>query len=293
MAEITGEIQQYQNQPYCLKVEHEIRVSSSSSFSSAPSKCHPKLTRSSVPQRFFENLNPMGNMGEKEFADYLFKMSLDIEPRNCRQPPRFVSAAAARRSRVPSRASLKVPRVLSVPQPRKTVYTLKSPGIRPVRTSTSGTLKGHPVPLEREPPHKITFRSIAETEPPETPPSASVPTSPNTPTPPQSASSDLSSVFMEHDLGSLCGSESRSHSGFACVKEKATFLIGVLVFTGSSSLFGSTHLPTSSECLVSFYLGGRGGGCLRMWDGFNGGGLFPQSSSLCPAAACTNSGRSS
>lgn len=33
----------------------------------------------------------MGNMGEKEFADYLFKMSLDIEPRNCRQAPRFVS----------------------------------------------------------------------------------------------------------------------------------------------------------------------------------------------------------
>uniref|UniRef100_A0AAQ5YAR2 Son of sevenless homolog 2 (Drosophila) n=1 Tax=Amphiprion ocellaris TaxID=80972 RepID=A0AAQ5YAR2_AMPOC len=154
VAEITGEIQQYQNQPYCLKVEHDIR-------------------------RFFENLNPMGNRSEKEFADYLFQMSLDIEPRNCRQPPRF---------------------------PRKTGYTLKSPGIRPVRTSTSGTLKGHPVPLEREPPHKITFRSIAETEP-ETPASASVPTSPNTPTPPQSASSDLSSVFMEHDLSSSYGGE--------------------------------------------------------------------------------------
>uniref|UniRef100_H3DPU3 Son of sevenless homolog 2 (Drosophila) n=1 Tax=Tetraodon nigroviridis TaxID=99883 RepID=H3DPU3_TETNG len=169
VAEITGEIQQYQNQPYCLKVEHEIR-------------------------RFFENLNPMGNMGEKEFADYLFKMSLDIEPRNCRQPPRF---------------------------PRKTVYPLKSPGIRPVRTSTSGTLKGHPVPLEREPPHKITFRSIPETEPPETPPSASVPTSPNTPTPPQSASSDLSSVFVDQEPGGSGG--------------------------GSNSLMGSAHLPASTE----------------------------------------------
>lgn len=63
-----------------------------------------------------------------------------------------------------------------------------------------GTLKGHPVPLERDPPHKITFRSIAETEP-ETPPS--LPTSPNTPTPPQSASSDF--VFMEHDPNSFAG----------------------------------------------------------------------------------------
>uniref|UniRef100_A0A8C8BY30 Son of sevenless homolog 2 (Drosophila) n=1 Tax=Oncorhynchus tshawytscha TaxID=74940 RepID=A0A8C8BY30_ONCTS len=147
VAEITGEIQQYQNQPYCLKVQQDIK-------------------------RFFENLNPMGSLGEKEFSDYLFNKSQEIEPRNCKQPPRF---------------------------PRKTLYPLKSPGIRPVRTSTSGTLKGHPVPLEREPPHKITFRSIAETEH-ETSSIASVPTSPSTPTPPQSACSDLSSVFMEPDL---------------------------------------------------------------------------------------------
>lgn len=42
-------------------------------------------------QRFFENLNPMDNRSEKEFADHLFKISLEIEPRHCRQPPRFVS----------------------------------------------------------------------------------------------------------------------------------------------------------------------------------------------------------
>ncbi|XP_027856943.1 son of sevenless homolog 2 isoform X1 [Xiphophorus couchianus] len=152
VAEITGEIQQYQNQPYCLKVEQDIR-------------------------KYFENLNPMENMSEKEFSDYLFKKSLEIEPRNARQPARF---------------------------PRKTTYSLKSPGLRPVRTSTSGTLKGHPVALERDLQHKITFRSIAENDQ-DPPSSASVPTSPNTPTPPPSASSDLGPVF-DHDLNSSYGS---------------------------------------------------------------------------------------
>lgn len=42
-------------------------------------------------QKFFENLNPMGKIPEKEFTDYLFNKSLEIEPRNCKQPPRFVS----------------------------------------------------------------------------------------------------------------------------------------------------------------------------------------------------------
>lgn len=76
------------------------------------------------------------------------------------------------------------------------MYSLKSPGIRPVRTSTSGTLKGHPVPLERDPPHKITFRSINENDSESL---VSVPTSPNTPTPPQSATPDFNSVFTEQD----------------------------------------------------------------------------------------------
>ncbi|XP_015425973.1 PREDICTED: son of sevenless homolog 2 isoform X4 [Myotis davidii] len=155
VAEITGEIQQYQNQPYCLRIEPEMR-------------------------RFFENLNPMGSASEKEFTDYLFNKSLEIEPRNCKQPPRF---------------------------PRKSTFSLKSPGIRPNtgrHGSTSGTLRGHPTPLEREP-CKISFSRIAETELEST---VSAPTSPNTPsTPPVSASSDLS-VFLDVDLNSSCGSNS-------------------------------------------------------------------------------------
>ncbi|KAM9063403.1 son of sevenless homolog 2 isoform X2 [Sarcophilus harrisii] len=155
VAEITGEIQQYQNQPYCLRIEAEIR-------------------------RFFENLNPIGNASEKEFTDYLFNKSQEIEPRNCKQPPRF---------------------------PRKTTFSLKSPGIRPHtgrHGSTSGTLRGHPTPLEREP-CKISFSRINEAEHEST---ASAPTSPNTPsTPPVSASSDLS-VFLDTDLNTSYGSNS-------------------------------------------------------------------------------------
>ncbi|XP_044128733.1 son of sevenless homolog 2 isoform X2 [Bufo gargarizans] len=155
VAEITGEIQQYQNQPYCLRVEPDIR-------------------------RFFENLNPMGNTLEKDFTDYLFNKSQEIEPRGCKQPPRF---------------------------PRKTTYPLKSPGIRPNsgrHLSSSGTLRGHPTPLEREP-YKISFSRITESEHESM---TSPPISPNTPsTPPASASSELS-VFLDIDLNSSYGSNS-------------------------------------------------------------------------------------
>ncbi|XP_030881548.1 son of sevenless homolog 2 [Leptonychotes weddellii] len=92
-------------------------------------------------------------------------------------------------------------------KPRKSTFSLKSPGIRPNtgrHGSTSGTLRGHPTPLEREP-CKMSFSRIAETDLEST---VSAPTSPNTPsTPPVSASSDLS-VFLDVDLNNSCGSNS-------------------------------------------------------------------------------------
>ncbi|XP_037102549.1 son of sevenless homolog 1-like [Syngnathus acus] len=64
VAEITGEIQQYQNQPYCLRLESDIR-------------------------KFFEKLNPLEELCENDFGDRLFSKSLLIEPRNARTPPRY------------------------------------------------------------------------------------------------------------------------------------------------------------------------------------------------------------
>ncbi|KAJ8337742.1 hypothetical protein SKAU_G00367080 [Synaphobranchus kaupii] len=128
--------------PYCLRVESDIR-------------------------KFFENLNPMEDKTEKEFADYLFNKSLEIEPRNARSLPRF---------------------------PKRYNCPLKSPGVRP-STVRPGTMR-HPTPLQNEP-RKISYSRIPDSE---TESTASAPNSPRTPlTPPPasgaSSSTDICSVF--------------------------------------------------------------------------------------------------
>ncbi|KAK3580871.1 hypothetical protein CHS0354_032932 [Potamilus streckersoni] len=92
IAENTGEIQQYQNQPYCLTVDSDIRD-------------------------FLENLRPLEEFkDDKEFNDYLYAKSLEIEPRGCKQPPKFA---------------------------RKTQYSLKSPGTKPMSRHSAITSRSH------------------------------------------------------------------------------------------------------------------------------------------------------
>lgn len=155
VAEITGEIQQYQNQPYRLKVEPDIR-------------------------KFFENLNPMENTPEKEFTDYLFNKSLEIEPRNAKTLQRFA---------------------------KKYSYSLKSPGVRP-SNPRPGTMR-HPTPLQQEP-RKISYSRIPESESEST---ASAPNSPRTPvTPPPSAPSSITDVCSVFDSDPSSPFHSRSIS---------------------------------------------------------------------------------
>uniref|UniRef100_A0A4W5M197 Son of sevenless homolog 1 (Drosophila) n=1 Tax=Hucho hucho TaxID=62062 RepID=A0A4W5M197_9TELE len=188
VAEITGEIQQYQNQPYCLRVESDIR-------------------------KFFENLNPMEDKAEKEFADYLFNKSLEIEPRNARSLPRF---------------------------PKKYNCPLKSPGVRP-SSVRPGTMR-HPTPLQNEP-RKISYSRIPDSEMES---AASAPNSPRTPlTPPPasaaSSSTDIGSVF-DSPQGPSSPFHSSSLSSSQGLLSLFSFLSsGLSVQTATASLLRSPY----------------------------------------------------
>lgn len=169
VAEITGEIQQYQNQPYCLRGEGDIR-------------------------KFFENLNPMEDMSEKDFADHLFNKSLEIEPRNARSLPRFV---------------------------KKYTCPLKSPGIRP-SSARPGTMR-HPTPLQNEP-RKISYSRIPDSEAEGG--AVSAPNSPRTPLTPPPASAASSSTDVGSVFDSPQGPSSPFHSRSSSVSSMVSFSRG-------------------------------------------------------------------
>ncbi|XP_013889249.1 son of sevenless homolog 1 [Austrofundulus limnaeus] len=169
VAEITGEIQQYQNQPYCLRLENDIR-------------------------KFFENLNPMEDMSEKDFADHLFNKSLEIEPRNTRSLPRFA---------------------------KKYFCPLKSPGIRPT-SARPGTMR-HPTPLQNEP-RKISYSRIPDSEAEGG--AASAPNSPRTPLTPPPASAFSSSTDVGSVFDSPQGPSSPFHSRSSSVSSMVSFSRG-------------------------------------------------------------------
>ncbi|XP_072171544.1 son of sevenless homolog 2-like [Diadema setosum] len=147
VAEITGEIQQYQHQPYCLSQEQDIR-------------------------KFFEELNPLAEMTEKEFQDYLYKTSLEIEPRNCKQLPKY---------------------------PKKYEYSLKSPGIKPSSSRHMSLVGTSRLTSDLRSPSFQRMHDEEATSPKAT---CATPPSPRTPTITSTQSIFDSSVFSSVDLGS-------------------------------------------------------------------------------------------
>uniref|UniRef100_A0A1A8L630 Son of sevenless homolog 1 n=1 Tax=Nothobranchius pienaari TaxID=704102 RepID=A0A1A8L630_9TELE len=186
VAEITGEIQQYQNQPYCLRVESSIR-------------------------KFFENLNPMEDLSEKDFADHLFNKSLEIEPRNTRSLPRFV---------------------------KKYTCPLKSPGIRPT-SARPGTMR-HPTPLQNEP-RKISYSRIPDSEADGG--AVSAPNSPRTPlTPPPSSAASSTT-----DVGSVFDSPQGPSSPFHSTSDSIFAVVSLPHGPRSSSVSSMVSFSRASE----------------------------------------------
>ncbi|KAH3853082.1 son of sevenless homolog 2-like [Dreissena polymorpha] len=143
VAEITGEIQQYQNQPYCLTVEPDMRA-------------------------FFENLNPLGDMDENDFNVMMFAKSLEIEPRGCKQLPKFA---------------------------KKFSYSIKSPGIRPMARHTAP--KGHTFSFAMH--SSGPYTRIDEDS--ESSPQCMTPPTPTTPISPCSVMGADNSVFATVSIG--------------------------------------------------------------------------------------------
>lgn len=146
VAEITGEIQQYQNQPYCYKVEPDIR-------------------------EFFEHLEPLDGKDEKTFNDYLYIKSLEIEPRGCKQIPKF---------------------------PKKFSYSLKSPGIRPMSRRSDTQSRSHAFPFTA---FTAPGYQRIEEDPESQSPQCMTPPTPTTPISPCSVSGGDNGVFANVSIG--------------------------------------------------------------------------------------------
>ncbi|XP_034235206.1 protein son of sevenless [Thrips palmi] len=202
VAEITGEIQQYQNQPYCLSVEMKIR-------------------------RFIETLNPFDNMPDLEIADFLYRKSLDVEPRGVQRPPRF------------SR--------------RWPDLNLKSPGIKPRNI----LVRSHPpTPLTSVTERTAPFHADKDGEDtPRTPLTASAPHTPPPHTGSISSPSDFS-VFATVVLGpSGIGNMSPGLMSHASMHSQSTVSLVSPTFQGSNlvglaGLVGPGGSPATSPSFV-------------------------------------------
>lgn len=171
VAEITGEIQQYQNQPYCLSVESKIR-------------------------QYIENMCPFEpNMSDANIGTYLYNRSLEIEPRKCKAPTRFSRKWPEINLKSPG---IKASRSLSgkLPAPLQTVTSS-------VRSHDPTAEAPPPSELPETPPHASQVPQIGDYSvfaPILLGPSGTVP--PGSPSPPSMSGLSIASSSSSPQLGS-------------------------------------------------------------------------------------------
>ncbi|XP_067939422.1 son of sevenless homolog 1-like [Watersipora subatra] len=207
VADITAEIQQYQNQPYNLQTVYSIA-------------------------EFLEQLDPWDGRSDNELDDHLYELSLTIEPRNQKPPPKFAKKFDS--------------------------LGLKSPGIKPASKQISAFRSHFPFMSNSESTSRFPFPSsrsyttddedgrstLSGSTPPHTPNTpVTPPPRPHTPLTPPPNRSTPPKTPPHHNRSYMDGSQLSLFSNSSTVRESQISLYSQFSVASTATLTNSVFEP--------------------------------------------------